>query len=275
MRRAFLGATIAALSTAAGLAAHDFWLVPEFFRVPTGWDLHVAAQTGMEFPESESAVSPERIAEAKLVAASGSVAVERAAQVGRSLMLEARPTAAGQWWVAVALHPRAIRLTAEQFNDYLAHEGLPHVLAERKAQGLAQRDAHERYTKFAKALVQAGEGGAPVFSRPVGHAIEFVPLNDPLALHAGEELAARLLFRGQPLAGAVVFAGRAGAGAGPTAQATTDAGGVARFPLYVPGRWYLKAIHMLRAPEGSGFDYESWWATLSFEVQAPESGAAN
>lgn len=275
MRRAFLAAILAAFSAAAALAAHDFWLVPEFFQVPAGWHLHVAGQTGMEFPESESAVSLDRIAEAKLVSATESVAVERAAQVGRSLMLEARPPAPGQWWVAVALHPRPIRLTAEQFNEYLAHEGLPHVLAERKAQGLADRDAHERYTKFAKALVQAGEGGPLVFSRAVGHAIEFVPLDDPFALRPGDEFAARLLFRGEPLAGAVVFAGRAGAGAGPTAQATTDAEGVARFPLYVPGRWYLKAIHMLRAPEGSGFDYESWWATLTFEVRAREGQAAN
>ncbi|MBI4540349.1 MAG: DUF4198 domain-containing protein [Gemmatimonadetes bacterium] len=275
MRRALLLAGGLAVALAGAVAAHDFWLVPEFFQVPEGWQLHVAGQTGMEFPESESAVSLDRLADAKLVSASETVPIGRKAQLGRSLWLEARPTGPGEWWVAVALHPRPIHLTAEQFNDYLAHEGLPHILAERKAQGLAGRDADERYTKFAKALVRVGTAGATVFDRPLGHAIEFVPLNEPLELQAGDEIAARLLFRGRPLPGVAVFAGRAGAGAGPTAQATTDGDGVARFALYVSGYWYLKAIHMLPAAPDSGFDYESWWATLTFEVAAAPEPAAN
>ena len=38
-------------------------------------------------------------------------------------------------------------------------------------------------------------------------------------------------------------------------------------PLAAPssGRWYVKFIHMVRASE-PGLDYESKWATLTFEI---------
>jgi hypothetical protein len=39
-----------------------------------------------------------------------------------------------------------------------------------------------------------------------------------------------------------------------------------RFPLSRPGKWYIKFIRMVRA-RGDSIDYESKWATLTFEVR--------
>lgn len=271
-RAAVLAAGLITAGTAA-LLAHDFWLVPESHRVPVGWALHVSGQTGMEFPKSLSAITPERVADARLVGAGEEVAVDRKAQLGNSLVLEGRPTRAGEWWVAAELQPRQITLTGEQFDGYLAHDGIWDVLERRRAEGASEAHVTERYTKYAKALIQVGEGGPPVHDRPVGHPIELVFPETPFVARPGEEVAVRLLWRGEPLADHVVLVGREGAGEGPTAHVRTDDEGVARFRVFVPGRWYAKAIRMERRDSDPELDYESYWATVTFWVAPAEDGA--
>ena len=50
-------------------------------------------------------------------------------------------------------------------------------------------------------------------------------------------------------------------------QARTDDAGEVRFAIDRPGRWYVKFIHMVAMGEESEFDYESKWATLTFEAR--------
>jgi hypothetical protein len=80
-----------------------------------------------------------------------------------------------------------------------------------------------------------------------------------------------LLLDGQPLAGALVRALRLDPGGSPDEQrpsARTDADGRCRLALPGPGRWLITAVHMRDAPAGADADYESLWASLSFEVPA-------
>jgi hypothetical protein len=51
-------------------------------------------------------------------------------------------------------------------------------------------------------------------------------------------------------------------------SARTDAQGVAHVLIHSPGQWYVKFIHMVRVPADREVDYESKWATLTFEVRA-------
>ena len=46
----------------------------------------------------------------------------------------------------------------------------------------------------------------------------------------------------------------------------TDEQGVARIALRNAGVWYIRLIHMVERPEPD-VDYESNWATLTFEVR--------
>lgn len=271
-KRGLLLAAGLLLAGSTYLTAHDFWLVPELFRVPDGWTVHVAGQTGMEFPKSTSAIAPDRIARAELVSADRKIAVERTARSGASLMMEARPTASGQWWIAAALEPRTIRLTNKQFNGYLRHDGVWDVLERREGDPDPPSHVREEYTKYAKALVQVGDGGPDAYDRSVGHRIEFVPVTDPFALKAGEDFRVRLLWKGEPLANEVVFAGREDAGEAPTWHSYTDSAGIATVPVFVPGSWYVKAIQMVEAPDEASVDYRSYWATLSFHVGGEGNG---
>lgn len=257
-----------ALTLGGSLVAHDFWLVPEFFVAPEGWRIHIYANTGERFPESMAALAPERVARAHLVGADEEIALDRMHTTGSSLALEVAPPSSGQWYVGLEVRPRRIDLTAEQFNEYLAHDGLPDVLELRRRRGELDEPGRERYSRGAKALIHVGEGGPAVWDRRLGHTIELVPLNDPERLAPGDTLRVRLLFRGDPVPDAIVSAGHEGQ-EGHVTDSRTDAEGIAGVAISNPGRWYVRTIHMIERPEEPEFDWESYWATLTFEVTDP------
>jgi hypothetical protein len=76
----------------------------------------------------------------------------------------------------------------------------------------------------------------------------------------------RLLWRGKHLAGTQVLARRR---EGPDAplKARSDREGRVRLTLDRAGVWMVKAIHMEAAPPESGVEWESWWASLTFETE--------
>jgi len=278
---AFAAATPVFLLTAALLSAHDFWLVPDAFQVAPGGALEVRGQTSSKFPTSESAVAVARIAEARVVSASGEETVTDLSHSGKSLLLRHRPATAGQRIVAVALKPTSVRESADGFKRYMTLEGAPQLAERYEREGLLSRkdSITRRYAKYAKTVIEVGSGGPRAFSRVVGHPAEFVPLNDPAALRAGDTLAVRLLYRGQPLANAHVHAGAATTASSPNNKPkdlslVTDANGVARVAVSENGLWNVRTIHIVRAGRGSGADWDVHWATLVFGIGSYTTGSA-
>jgi hypothetical protein len=41
------------------------------------------------------------------------------------------------------------------------------------------------------------------------------------------------------------------------------------FKLPQDGMWLVKAVHMIEAPAGSGAQWASFWASLTFELSRP------
>ena len=52
----------------------------------------------------------------------------------------------------------------------------------------------------------------------------------------------------------------------PETRVRTAADGVARFVIRTPGKWYVKFIRMTPV-QGDSVNYESKWATLTFQVR--------
>lgn len=235
--------------TAVALSAHDFWLVPVGLEVAPGETIEVHGQTGTEFPTSVSAVTAERIADARLIGASGEERLTDLSVSDKSLRIRHRPAAAGQRVVAVALVPRTSRAASAALARYIALEGAPELADRYRREGvLSTADSvTQRTAKYAKTVVEVGRLGPRAFARTAGHPLEFVPVGDPATLRAGDTLAVRLLFRGQPLAGAHLHAGAAPTAGDSTARGdlsvVTDASGVARVPLGRAGLWNVRTVH--------------------------------
>ncbi len=273
-------ATVFVLISALSLFAHDFWIVPNAFFVTPGGTLEIRGQTGTKFPTSVSAVAPERVAEARIVGASEDVKISDLSVKDSSLILRHKPGTPGQRVIAVALVARASRTTPANLKRYIALEG-NRELAERydregvypKSDSLTQHSA-----KYAKTIVEVGRGGPRAFTRRVGHALEFVPVNDPSALHAGDSLPVRLLFRGEPVAGAHLHVGAAGV---PNAQdggaqsqdlaIVTGLDGVGKIPLDRTGLWNVRTLHAAPMAGATG-QWDVAFATLVFEVAPNAAG---
>lgn len=113
----------------------------------------------------------------------------------------------------------------------------------------------------------------PGFDKPLGHALELVPLTNPVTpMGPGEELRVQLLYQGKPLAGATVSFIPRGTQLAPEFDAQyerkTDAQGQASFTPK-EGNYYLVVAHHVE-PEQSGEGYESTKYSATLTVLVPQ-----
>ncbi len=181
---------------------------------------------------------------------------------------------AGTYLIGVSTTARVITLTGEEFNDYLVHDGLFDTIEERGAAGTTDNEATERYSKHVKAVVQVGGARSGEWATELGYPAEFIPLRNPYELSRGDQLRVRFLRAGEPVADQLVYASYEGYhshdAAGEHVEAVTtrtNADGIATIPLNGTGRWYVRTIHMAETNAEPDVDYESNWATLTFEVR--------
>ncbi len=258
---------VLAFLVAGPVLSHDFWLIPSAFRVAPGDDLVIDGQTSSEFPTSVSAVTPDRVASARVITSRAERHIEHLQVIGNSLRLSDRPSQVGQALVEVMIRPRSIPESPESFRRYLELEGAPEALERYEREGLLPTDSiTRRYAKYAKTVMEVGEGGPRSFNKVVGHPLEFVPLIDPARVGTGERLRLRMLFLGTPLASArghVSVAESATAnGAYDEATFETDANGEFSIEVTGSGLWNVRALHIVPAPAQSGADWDVHWATL-------------
>ncbi len=270
--RPLLIAIVMVLGSAAVLHAHDFWLVPDAFRVSVGSWLRVHGQTSSKFPTSEAAIGSDRVADARIFGATDQSQIRELSRSGTSLVLRHRPTSPGQRIVAVTLHARSVRESAEGFRRYLVLEGAPEALERYQREGLLPTDSiTRRYAKYAKTLVEVGPRGSRAFSRVVGHQAEFVPLSDPAALAPGDTPAQpAALLRGQPPARTKLHTGSVpsvSVGGRACRDAGNHAEGITRAPIDRAGLWNLQALHIVPilapVPTGMLFTGSRWYSVCS------------
>jgi hypothetical protein len=171
--------------------------------------------------------------------------------------------APGLYVVAYDSRRSPVELAAEKFEGYLRQEGLEEISALRARRGQSGAAVKEVFSRCAKSLVVLPGGSRSGYDRVMGQRLELVPEKDPHAL-AGGELQLRLLYEGKPLAGALVVGLQKDRPARPSGR--SDARGRVRLKLDRPGFWLIKAVHMVPAPKDAGADWESFWASLTFEL---------
>ncbi|HEX9723811.1 MAG TPA: DUF4198 domain-containing protein [Vicinamibacteria bacterium] len=256
-----------ALTIAAPVYPHDLWIIPGKFAIQPGEKVRVFINSGDTFPVSDALVNAARIGSLTFhPASSGKSEMTSFVADGMSLTAEITATEPGTSALTLALEPRVIRLKAEEFNQYLADEGLLRLLELREARGESKEPAVERYTKWAKAILNVGDESDGRWSESTGLRLEVVPHASPHTLRRGATLPFVVLFEGKPLPVVTVVGGRAGTPAH-RVKAVTDSNGEASVVLEEAGRWYLRALHVIRLRDDPEAQWESFWTTITFEVQ--------
>ncbi len=237
MRRlAFL---IACLAVRA--AAHDFWIEPSTFRPAVGETFTARLLVGQDFAGDPIPRSSQLIDSFVIRDASGQRPVNGFENQDPAGYLRIdRP---GVAVIGYRSKPYPLELSAEKFNEFLRQEGLDGIPESNKPH-------RERFTRYAKAMIGSG-----TFSQPLGFRLEIVPLQSaPLRL--------LILFEGKSLPGALVTAIHRD---GSRLSARSDRNGRVVFSLPKSGVWLIKSVQLVPAAAGSGVDWESLWASLTFE----------
>jgi hypothetical protein len=155
-----------------------------------------------------------------------------------------------------------IELAADKFEKYLAEEGLERISQARARRGETGKPGREVYSRCAKSLLIAGPAPASGSDRALGLTLELIAESK---LDKPGDLPLRLLYEGQPLVGALVVALNRAAPE-KKLSARTDGRGRVVLALSQGGVWLIKCVHMVPAPADTGADWESLWASLTFEI---------
>jgi uncharacterized GH25 family protein len=264
MKRRALNLTLLALLSAASLSAHDFWIEPSTFHPAPGQRVVVRLRVGQHFRGDPVPRDPALLRRFSLVGPAGGETPVPGIPGGEPAGY-ATAAAPGLSLLTYASGRSSVELDAAKFETYLSEEGLEKISALRARKGQSTERVKEVFSRCAKALLTVGGAGTGAgFDRVLGLALELVPEKDPTALGAGGELPVRLLWQGKPLAGALVVAmPREQPDARVTAR--TDPAGRARLRLDRPGVWLIKAVQMIPAPPDASADWESFWASLTFD----------
>lgn len=270
-----LMAGLVVLGGTAMLNAHDMFLrLGSFFLKP-----HAQATISLyngTFDHSENVITRDRMADVSIAGPRGEAVHPDTSEWrndGNITQLDFKTGGAGTYVIGVSTKAKIIALAAEDFNEYLEHDGVLDVLAARTEKNALGNDARELYAKHVKAIVQVGKQRTEGFNFKLGYPIEIVPLQNPYQLGKGEVLEVLVLRDGQPVANQLVYASYTGyhqhddkGGHAEAVKTRADQNGVAKIKLVGSGHWYIRLIHMT-ASEKEGANYESNWATLTFEVR--------
>lgn len=247
--------------------SHDLYLMPEKFVTSPGTQLRIMFENGDEFPLGMSSVKPERLQNTRLISSGGKANFENIVAEPKRTTATVRVPAAGSAILTAQTMPSLIELTPKKFAAYLEHENLTNALKWRKAHKETEKAGRERYRKCVKSLIQAGKSDA-FYRERTGLAIEIIPEADPYSLQPGAVLPVQVLFRGAPAADVAVESAWLENGKSKMQiVGRTDAQGRVRVPVKAIGPYRLHAIVMERCAEPKVADWESFWASLTFEIQ--------
>jgi uncharacterized GH25 family protein len=261
---------VAVALSAVPLVAHDMWMEPSTFSPAAGDIVSVRLRVGQDLLGDPIPRDPALLNQFVFEDASG-----RKPLVGRDGADPAgflRVAAPGLVVIGYHSKPSQVELTAEKFNQYLKEEGLEAVAALRARRNETGAKARELFSRCAKSLVLSGTASDAQVDRTLGFPLELVAERNPYAVRAGQALPVRLTYENRPLAGALVVAMNR-LNPSEKVSARTDADGRVRLQLRRGGMWLVKAVHMLPAPAGAQADWQSYWASLTFELGA--AGAAS
>lgn len=223
---------------ATSARAHDFWIEPSTFRTDPGAPFTAALRVGEPFAGEAVPRNSEAIEAFTIRDASGDRSVP--GLEGRDPAGIVRVDRDGTVVLGYRSKANAHVTTTEKFEQFLREEGLPPV----RVSGAMQR---EHFTRYAKSIVQIGADANDV--APFGYPYELVLDGNSV----------RVLYERKPLANAFVAATSRD---GRRMTARSDRHGRVSFALDA-GEWIVTSVHLVHAPKGADYDWDSLWASLS------------
>lgn len=220
--------------------AHDFWIEPSTFRPAAAATFTASLRVGEHFEGEPVPRRPSRIVTFTVRDAAGEQPVNGFANQDPAGYV--RVDRAGTAVIGYRGTPYPHEVSRATFEKFLAEEGIENVRVTRAR-------IRERYQRFAKSIVQIGDSrtSTPSFGFPFELMLE------------GDVV--RLMYEQKPLPNTHVAAISRD---GKRLTARSDANGNATLKLG-KGVWLIKSVHIVAAPKGADYDWDSLWASITLE----------
>ncbi len=250
--------------TSLVIVGHNLWLIGKNEQTR----IRVEANTGDHFPESDSAVKCERVADFRLVSPDGFAPITNYRVEETSLITDVISGNDRSFCVSLALFAHPITLEAEKFAGYIAEESAGEFVKPNFVAGDTTAPQRESYTKFAKVFIEGNRTqGEDVSALLAGHRLEIIPQIAPSKIDSNRKLPVQILFEGKPIAGLRVSTGCEGVNGGKyLSHEITDANGMANIAISDSGHWFARTHFIRPHSNKEDFEWESFWASVTFRV---------
>ena len=266
MRKLWL-AGMAGLIAAPALA-HDFWIQPLQFRLPSPQAVAMAMYVGHGAARTRWGGAAANVVQFRSFGPDGVVDRTGTLRLGAVGMDALVPVSRAGAYV-FALQSIAIfsQLPFLRFNEYVAAEGITPIALARQVQSRERAVGREVYSRRAKAIIQVGPvdaASAARVTRPVGLSLEIVPARHPQMLGADRILITQVLFDGRPLPGALVKITDLARDAVPAATGRTRFDGRVAFRLKRSSEWQMNVVWATPLTGNPRADFRTTFSSLSF-----------
>lgn len=255
------------LASATGpVGAHEFWLDPVDFTPKIGARVPVVHRNGMNFLGDSYPYVRAWSKRFSVIDARGERPIK--AIEGDDPAADVHLPNVG---LAIVVFERAADVVAyksvSHFLETLDDEGLDEIAAQYRAITAQPAEVRERYSRFAKTLINVGSGGGR--DRAIGLAMEIVVEDNPYTLTTNMPVTARLLHEGKPVANAQVKAFNRTDPHSPR-RVRTDVDGRVSIEGVPAGEVLLSAVVMLPGDPNAHdaklrAEWTSLWASVTFK----------
>ena len=249
------------MSLASIVNAHEFWLSPNTYLLPSGEKLEIDLSFGDDFDRTDVAYFPEQSPRFEIHLGDANLSLIQDGVRDPAAQINGLPDG-----LAVVIYernsPREIFVytTPEKFTSFLDTHGI-------KADVDWQSASHpvaEKYNRFAKALVRVGAGFGQ--DRNFGMETEIVAVTNPYLPKGRETMSFDLYYQGQLQKNRQVEVYSKDSTGEEVIRSVhrTDENGRVKIDV-TPGREYLMNSIKYRTTEGAE-QFESLWASITFTI---------
>lgn len=259
-------AIIAILLTGYFVFAHEYVLLAYKYKVQKGdtLELHLFSADGFNV-QIERPMQLKNTKKFELITENGTTDLLAEAKDQALPILNRKVDFEGLGLLHMERDYARIALENKKFLSYLKEDHIENIVVKNESSKKVQK---ERYSRYIKTLVQSGtKPFGEQYKKVIGQNFEIVLLQNPYLLKKGDVLQARIIFMGKPLINKVITArNRLGSESAMFATSRTNVKGVCNFKITRNGEWFIHATHMIPCLDLLDSDWESFWASYSFQI---------
>ena len=258
------------LTAAIGLAAttHDFFLLPENFFLHKGDKLNLHLLAGDMFTKQEEITyEPAKTTKFMLYEGSKKFDLTKVAKDSAAPVINYTLFNTGQALIEMTRGYEINAVSRDNYADFLTAQGLD-KMAEKVKSGNQFR-IKEKYTRYMKTLISVEDHDGSAYEKVLGENYEVVLKDNPYRKRYGDDMTAKLLFKGKPVNGGTVTLYIKTIQNVYPKSFVTDKNGEISFTLSREGIYLLRSVRIEPTTDKDA-DFESWWASYTFPFSSTD-----